>query len=62
MAESIPVLGAAGWPGAAAYILRGQYRQNMTKFKRKILLIMKYQHVADVIVEIYSCATCVKRV
>ena len=31
------------------------------KIKKKILL-MKDQHVADVVVEFYSCATCVKGV
>ena len=34
----------------------------MTKLKKKkILLLMKYQHVADV-VEFYSCTTCAKGV
>ena len=27
---------------------------------KKMLLLMKYQHVADVAVEIHSCAKCVK--
>ena len=29
---------------------------------KKFLLLMKYQHVADVVVEFYSCATYVKEV
>ena len=39
--------------------LRGPYRQKMTKFWKKKNL-MNYQHVADVVVEFYSCATCIK--
>ena len=31
-------------------------------FKNVFLPLMKYQHVADVVVEYYSCATCVKGV
>ena len=35
----------------------------MTKFKKRyFLLLMKYQHVADVVVEYYSCATCARGV
>ena len=29
-------------------------------FKQFFLLLMKYRHVADVVVEFYSCAKCVK--
>ena len=32
------------------------------QIKKKYLLLMKYQRVADVVKEIYSCATFVKRV
>ena len=38
--------------------LRGLHRQKMAKKKFQ----MKYQHVADVDGESYSCATCVKGV
>ena len=38
-------------------------RQNMRQFsKKKCLLLMKCQHVAIVVVDFYSCATCVKGV
>ena len=40
--------------------LRGPFTQKKTKFKKKsFLLLRKYQHVADVVVEFYSYATCV---
>ena len=35
----------------------------MTKFSKTFfLLLMKYEHVADVVVEYYSCATCARGV
>ena len=40
--------------------LRGPYPQKMTELKKNLL--MKYQDVANVVVEFYSCATCVKAV
>ena len=41
-------------------VLKGTVLQ---KINTKIFLLpMKYQHVADVVVEFYSCATCVKGV
>ena len=30
------------------------------QIKKEKLLLMKYQHVADIVVKFYSCATCVK--
>ena len=45
---------------AVSMRLRGPHRQKITKLKKKILL-MKYQHVANVVLELNSCATCVKR-
>ena len=38
--------------------------KKLPKFKNKtfFLLPIKYQHVADVVVKFYSCATCVKGV
>ena len=46
---------------AVSLRLRGRYRQKITKLKQKLLL-MKYQHVADVVLEYNSCATFVKGV
>ena len=34
----------------------------MTNFPEKNLLLMKYQHVADVVAEFHSCVACVKGV
>ena len=33
----------------------------MTKIKKKPLLLTKYEHVADVVVKLYSCATFLNR-
>ena len=38
-------------------LLRGPYTQKMILIKK--ILLMKYQHVADIVVEFYSCATYV---
>ena len=42
--------------------LRGPFAQKKTKFSKKFLLLMKDEHVADVVVKFYSCATYVKGV
>ena len=38
------------------------YAKGTRKKMVKKILLMKYQHVANVVVEFYSCATCVKGV
>ena len=43
-----------------AFILKGTVQVKITKFENIFLRLMKCQHVADVVVEFYSCATCVK--
>ena len=38
--------------------LRGLFAPKNDQIKKKLLL-MKYEHVADVVVKFFSCATCV---
>ena len=45
-----------------AHFLRGPFAQKMTKLKQNFLLLTKYEHVADIVVKFYSCATYVKGV
>ena len=43
--------------------LKGTVRpKNDQVFKQFFLLLIKYQHVADVVVKFYSCVTCVNGV
>ena len=46
----------------ASLSLRGPYPQKITKLKKVFLLLTKYQHTADVLVEFYGCATCLRGV
>ena len=43
-----------------SYVLRDRSPKKY-QIKKKLLLT-KYEHVADVVLKVYSCATCVKGV
>ena len=46
----------------SAPLLKGTVPPKNDQTLNFLLLLMRYQHVADVVVEFYSCVTCVKGV